>query len=156
MDLRFLALGAILPDLIDLPVGIMWWGTWHAPRLFAHSLLFGSALMAVVLIATRRGTTRKRLLLVAVGVLLHLALDAMWKQPETLWWPFLGTEFSSTGFDSYGQYLAGLVRSPTLYMSEIAGLTYLAFLWRRADLGVSAARRRLLNSGIVSAPIGRG
>jgi membrane-bound metal-dependent hydrolase YbcI (DUF457 family) len=156
MDLRFLAFGAVLPDLIDLPIGIMWWNTWHAPRLFAHSLLFGSLLMVGVLAATRRGTARKRLMLVAVGVLVHLALDAMWNQPQTLWWPFLGSEFSSTGFDTYGQYVADLVRSPMLYFGELAGLTYLAFLWRRSKLGVSAARKQLLTSGTVSAPIGRG
>lgn len=156
MDLRFLALGAVLPDLLDLPIGIMWWNTWHAPRLFSHGLVFGSVLMVAVLITTKRGTTRKRLMLVAVGVLLHLALDSMWQQPETLWWPFLGTEFSSTGFDTYGQYLADLVRSPTLYVGELVGLTYLAFLWRRSELGISAARKRLLTSGTVSAPIGRG
>jgi inner membrane protein len=156
MDLRFLALGAVLPDLVDLPIGIIGWSTWQTPRLFAHSLLFGSALMVVVLLATRRGPTRKRFMLVAVGVLLHLALDAMWNSPETLWWPFLGTEFTLTAFATYGVYVGDLFRSPKVYVGEVSGLVYMAFLWHRSHLGESAARKKLLSTGTVSAPIGRG
>lgn len=155
MDLRFLALGAILPDLIDLPIGIVGWDTWNSPRLAAHSLLFGSTLMVIVLLATRRGPTRKRLMLVAVGVLLHLALDAMWNSPETLWWPFLGTTFTSTEFPTYGQYVGDLIRNPILYLGEGMGLAYLTYLAVRSNLGEDAARRRLATTGTVSAPIRR-
>ena len=154
MDLRFLALGAILPDVIDLPLGILWWSRFATPRLAAHSLLFGALAMVAVLVLTRRGPWRKRLMLVAVGILLHLVLDAMWQDPETLWWPFLGTGFSDTGFVTYGDYLAGLVRDPVMWAGEAAGLGYLIVLARRSDLGNAVARARLLTTGTVSAPIG--
>jgi hypothetical protein len=155
MDLRFLALGAIAPDLIDLPIGVALWSSVEAVRLGAHSMVFGVTVMVAVLVLTRRGPTRRRWMLVAVGVLLHLALDAMWRLPETLWWPFFGWEFASTGFATYGAYLRDLFADPLMWAGEAAGLVYLGLLWRASDLGDPEARRRLMSSGTVSAPIGR-
>lgn len=155
MDLRFLALGAIVADLIDLPIGIAMWGTFGSVRLAAHSLVFSAALMVGVLIATRRGSTRKRWMLFAVGALVHLALDAMWSDPETLWWPFLGWEFTPSGFTTYGAYVSDLFTDPRLWFGEIAGAGYLILLWRRSGLSDPNARRTLVATGTVSAPIGR-
>ena len=155
MDLRFLALGAILPDLIDLPIGVALWSTVEHVRLMSHSIVFGAIVMIVVLLATRRGPTRKRWMLFAVGILIHLALDAMWRLPETLWWPLFGWGFATSGFASYGAYFADLVTNPLLWLGELTGLAYLAFLWRASDLGDPDARMRLRTTGTVSAPIGR-
>jgi membrane-bound metal-dependent hydrolase YbcI (DUF457 family) len=155
MDLRFLAVGAILPDLIDLPIALFGWGSFGTVRLYGHSMLFSGALMLIVLIVTRRGAWRKRLLLLAIGALVHLALDAMWQAPETLWWPFLGTAFASSGFVTYGAYVADLVRSPLLWLGEVVGVSYLVWLSARSGLGERTARTELLRTGIVSAPIER-
>jgi hypothetical protein len=154
MDLRFLALGAILPDLIDLPIGMLWWSRFSTPRLVAHTLVFGALAMALVVITTRRGPRRKQLMLVAVGILLHLFLDAMWQDPETLWWPFLGGGLSETAYPTYGAYLADLLRNPVMWAGEAVGLAYLVILARRSGLGDAEARERLLTTGTVSAPIG--
>ena len=156
MDLRFLALGAILPDLIDTPIGIVGWSSFGAVRLASHSILFGTVVMVTVLIFTRRGPVRKRWILVATGVLLHLLLDAMWNLPETLWWPFLGTEVSVTGFSTFGEYLGDLLTNPVMWGGEAIGLVYLVALARRAGLSDAAARRTLWRTGVVSARIDRG
>jgi membrane-bound metal-dependent hydrolase YbcI (DUF457 family) len=155
MDLRFLALGAIVPDLIDLPIGIAFWSSFQTPRLAGHSLAFGAVCMALVLILTRRGTRRKAWMLFAVGILLHLFLDAMWRGPETLWWPFLGTSFAATPFDTYGAYVRNLVSDPVMWAGELAGFVYLILLARKSTLGDKDLRRSLYRSGRVSAPIGR-
>jgi membrane-bound metal-dependent hydrolase YbcI (DUF457 family) len=155
MDLRFLALGAITPDLIDLPVGIAFWSSFQTPRLAAHSLVFAAICMALVLILTRRGPRRKAWMLFAVGVLLHLLLDAMWSQPETLWWPFLGSSFAATPFETYGAYVRNLVTEPVMWAGEVAGFVYLILLARRSTLGDSDLRQSLYRTGRVSAPIGR-
>lgn len=155
MDLRFLALGAILPDLIDLPLGIAFWSDVSAVRLAAHSLLFGAMVMVAVLILTRRGPRRRQWMMLAVGVLVHLALDAMWGNPETLWWPFLGRSFSSTGFGTYGSYVGNLLTNPVMWLGEVAGAIYLVVLWVRSNLSDAEVRARFLASGTVEAPIGR-
>jgi hypothetical protein len=155
MDLRFLALGAILPDLVDLPIGIAMWDSFQNVRLGAHSMLFAAIILVAVLVATRRGVWRKRLILLAVGALLHLALDAMWQSPDTLWWPFLGSGLAPTEFASYGEYLANLLTNPVMWLGELAGASYLVFLFVRSGLGDGAARAGFLRTGVVSAPIDR-
>ncbi len=47
MDLRFLALGAVLPDLLDTPIGFVFWSTFGSVRLAAHSLLFATLTLGV-------------------------------------------------------------------------------------------------------------
>lgn len=153
MDLRFLALGAIASDLIDLPIAVVAWSSVESVRLGAHSLPFGALVMAAVLVLTRRGPRRKRWMLFAVGVLLHLLLDAMWRQPETLWWPFLGWEFTPSGFASYGAYVVDLVTNPIMWVGEAAGAAYLVWLGIRAHLSDPEKRRHLMSTGAISVRI---
>ncbi len=155
MDLRFLVLGAVLPDLIDLPIGIAAWESFRNVRLVAHSMLFAVVILVAVLIATRRGPWRKRLILLAVGAFLHLALDAMWATPGTLWWPFIGSGFEPTEFATYGDYLSNLMRNPIMWLGEVAGAAYLIVLFVRSGLGSASARSQFLRTGVVSAPIDR-
>ena len=155
MDLRFLVLGAMIPDLIDTPVGFVLWPQVENVRLFAHSLLFAAAVMAAVLLLTRRGRPRKRWMPVAVGILLHLVFDAMWRQPETLWWPFQGWAFTSTGYATVGEYLAWLLTDPVTWLLEAVGLLYLMYLARRSGLGDRSAREDFVRTGRAQAPIGR-
>ena len=58
MDLRFLALGAMLPDMIDTPIGFAFWSNFGSVRLGAHSLLFATMLLAIVTATTRAGAAR--------------------------------------------------------------------------------------------------
>jgi len=155
MDLRFLAFGAILPDLIDTPVGLAFWSKFGSVRLAAHSLLFAAIVLGAVMVVTRRGDTRKRWMALAIGVLLHLVLDGMWRLPETLWWPFLGWTFASTPFATAGAYLTWLFTDLRTWGFEALGLVYLLVLARRSDLGEAEARHELLTTGRVRAPIGR-
>lgn len=154
MDLRFLALGAVLPDLVDTPIGLLTYRATGGVRLVGHTLLFSIAVLAVVLTTTRRGRPRKRWMPLAVGVLVHLILDAMWLDPETLWWPLLGTGFSPGGAASAGDYVADVLGDWRVWALEAIGLVYLVLLGHRAGLGAPAARRRLVSTGTVAAPIG--
>ena len=153
MDLRFLALGAIASDVIDLPIGIAMWDAVGSVRLAAHSLPFGALVMASVLLLTRRGPRRKRWMLFAVGVLLHLLLDAMWRQPETLWWPLLGWDFTPSGFDTYAVYAADVVTNPIMWGGEVVGLAYLVWLAVRARLSDPEQRRIFRSTGVISVRI---
>jgi len=72
-----------------------------------------------------------------------------------LWWPFLGWEFDATSFASVADYLAWLLTDPRTWGLEAVGLVYLAALAYRSDLGDPDARRLLITTGRVQAPIGR-
>lgn len=134
-DLRFLAVGALLPDMIEWVVG------WSVPaagttRFIGHSLAFCLGLLVTALVLTRRGSRgRKRAVVVAVGAIIHLVLDLGWIDPQLLLWPMLGYEFP-TGIETDWAGLARLsVADPLPVGQEVVGFAYLAWLARRARLG---------------------
>jgi predicted MFS family arabinose efflux permease len=88
-------------------------------------------------------------------MLLHLVLDAMWNDPATLWWPFLGLDFTAAGAATVGAYLGEILTDWRMWALETAGLAYLVVLARRAHLEQPEARRRLLVTGTVDVPIER-
>src|SRR3989304_5302191 len=93
LDIRFLLIGSLLPDIIDKPVGrYLFLGTYNNGRIFAHTLVFLLVLVAagLILLKTRRSTW---MLALAAGTFAHLALDEMWFSPVTLFWPVLGWQF---------------------------------------------------------------
>ncbi len=154
MDVRFLAIGALLPDIIDTIPGLVGYETFGSVRLWGHSLAFSGLLMVVILFATRRGRPRKRWMPVAIGALIHLFLDAMWADPETLWWPLLGNEFSPAGPVDVGAYIQSVLRDVRMWLGEAAGLVYLAVLGWRAGMRSAEARRSFYASGRLNVPIG--
>lgn len=81
----FLALGSMLPDIIDKPLGLLAFGTAEQGRTFGHTHLF---LMVLATLAAYLKNVR--MASVSVGVLAHLVLDSMWKSPVILFWPLLG------------------------------------------------------------------
>ena len=83
------ALGAVLPDLVDKPLGLLLRGTMSYGRIFAHSLVFALALLVLGFLLYWR--TRSPLgIALAAGVLSHQFLDALWLEPVTWFWPLLG------------------------------------------------------------------
>lgn len=154
MDLRFLAFGAIVPDLIDTPIGLVFWESFHSVRLWSHSLLVSAGVMVAVLLRTRRGRPRRRWMAISVGMLLHLFLDAMWDTQETLWWPFLGLDLTEQAFTSVGTYLGAVLSSPVAWTGEIVGAVYLFVLGRRGGLDSGEKRRQFLRTGVIDVPIG--
>ena len=153
VDLRFLAVGAILPDLIDKPLGTMLF-----PALFnsnsqviGHTLAFSTVLMAAVLLATRRGRVRRRWMALAIGSLIHLLLDAMWTAQETFLWPAFGWEFPPGISQYWSGLLERLLSDPWRIVQEAVGLGYLIYLYRRARLSDPARRSELLRTGRVAA-----
>jgi len=83
LDHRVVVLGALVPDVIDLPTG------GAGP---AHTLLASVAVLVVVMAATRGSRpARRRWLALPIGMLVHLAVDGAWTLTATFWWPILGT-----------------------------------------------------------------
>ena len=92
MDYRLLAVGAILPDMIDKPLSwLVLPESLDTTRLIAHTLLFPLLLLVVWRLFS--GRRLNFLLPLAIGSALHLLLDGMFTMPNTLLWPFMGWDF---------------------------------------------------------------
>jgi hypothetical protein len=83
LDYRLVAAGALLPLLVDLPIG-------H--RSVGHALVFPVALFVAVMVGTasRSRLLRRRLLCVPIGVFVALVLSGAFTQDQVFLWPFLG------------------------------------------------------------------
>lgn len=148
VDVRFLLLGAVLPDLIDLPIGTFLHGDRYATgELWSHSLVLPSLYMAVVVLATRRGRHRRALMAVGVGWLFHLLLDGMWVDRDVFLWPLFGWEIPMGDVPYWPLAWERAVADPWRWLLELAGLGYLLWLWRAKDLGSPERRRALLATG---------
>ncbi len=149
MDLRFVVLGAILPDLIDKPLGtILFAQSFRSSRIYGHTLVFALVILTLVMLITARGTAARRSWLgVAIGVLIHLIVDGVWLDPVTFWWPLFGWQFPPGTDDYWARLMADLLSSPLLWIQEAVGVAYLVYLWRKAGLGREGRWRDFLRTG---------
>jgi hypothetical protein len=151
VDIRFLMVGAILPDLIDLPVGtILLANRYSTGELWFHSLLLATIYMALVLMATRRGRRRRAYMAVGVGWLFHLLLDGMWTNPEVFFWPFFGLEIPAGESPFWPLAWERALSDPWRWVKEAIGLAYLAWLWIAVGLNIKDRRQNLWSTGRVS------
>jgi hypothetical protein len=83
LDYRLVAGGALLPVIVDLPIG-------H--RAFGHALVFPVGLFAAVMLVTagRSRLRRRRMLCIPIGVFVALVLSGAFTQDHVFLWPFLG------------------------------------------------------------------
>ena len=86
IDFRLVALGALAPLVIDLPVGHL---------AFGHTLVLPVGLLAVVMLATigRSRLLRRRRLCVPIGIFSGLILSGAFTADKVFWWPALGDGF---------------------------------------------------------------
>jgi inner membrane protein len=128
IDLRFLFLGALLPDIIDKPLGhFLFPEALSNGRIITHTLLVFIIITAVALYIY--GKSRKTFLLaMSFGVFMHLLLDQMWKSPRTLFWPLFGFSFDKVDISDWIPHmLHALVSNPSVYIPELVGALFLAW-----------------------------
>jgi membrane-bound metal-dependent hydrolase YbcI (DUF457 family) len=125
LDLLFLALGSMLPDIIDKPLGLLAFGSPNMGRTFAHTLLF---LLVLAAVSFRLRDIRSASL--TWGVFVHLILDSMWSSPVILLWPLLGGFPDAPYLDtfSYLQMLLMGLKEPGILIPELLGLGYIIIL----------------------------
>ena len=154
MDLRWIMVGSLLPDVIDKPIGsILFNDTFGNHRLFAHALVFPVVLLAFVMLTTRRGTARRKgAIAVVIGCFIHLVLDGVWTSPDGFLWPFFGWEFPRVVGSDFATLLEHMVRSPFVWAGEAVGVGYLVLLWRRY-LAAPGAPRGFASTGRI--PLGK-
>lgn len=153
MDLRMLLLGALLPDLVDTPIGLVFYDSFGGVRLFSHGLILAAVVMVAVVLGTRRGRPRKMWMPLAIGLLLHIILDALWLDPETLWWPLFGSGFTPAGYETASAYIGSVLGDWKVWLGELTGVVYLGYLWVTAGMSDVTRRADFLRTGRVDAPI---
>lgn len=148
VDIRLLAVGSLLPDIIDKPVGqYLFVETFHNGRIFSHSLLFLMLLSAFGFYLFK-AYRQVWMLTLAAGTLTHLIFDGMWAIPGTFLWPLMGWKFSPIELEGLaGKILDGLVSNPMIFTSEIIGLAVVFWLCvtviRRKQMGVLIRNGRI-------------
>lgn len=148
VDVRFLLLGAILPDLIDLSVGtVIMADLYSTGELWFHTLLVASVYMTMVLLLTRRGRRRRAFMALGVGWLFHLLLDGMWTDPELFFWPFFGLEMATGESPFWPLAWDRAMSDPWRWALEVVGLVYLTWLWLAVGLKHVERRLMLLRTG---------
>ncbi|OOM05679.1 hypothetical protein CLOSAC_45480 [Clostridium saccharobutylicum] len=124
--------GAILPDLIDKPIGAcLFRNTFHNSRIFAHTLLFSVLLMLIGLYIVNKHKKNK-ILLLGIGTSIHLILDSMWLYPEILFWPYFGWRFPVRPEGNWVQSdIIRLATDPSYYLPELIGIIIIAYYFVR-------------------------
>lgn len=86
VDYRLIAVGSMLPLLLDVPFGY---------KAYGYTLLFPVAMLTVVMVATigRPRLLRRRWLCLPIGVFAGIILSGAFTNQDLFWWPFLGTSF---------------------------------------------------------------
>ena len=146
IDYRLVLAGAVLPDFVDKPLALAGFG---GGRSIAHTLLFAVVLSVLVGALGRRRAWRWAALGLAVGVWLHLALDAMWEAPDVLLWPAYGLPFPVPEPMDLWRLLMSLLASPVLLGEEIMGGALLIGMVAWKKMYSLPALRRFLSSGFI-------
>jgi len=130
LDYRLVAVGALLPVIVDVPAG-------H--RAFGHALLFPVGLFAVVMLFTtgRSRLLRRRLLCVPIGAFVALVLSAAFTQDHVFLWPFLGA----------AGHLSLLPAWWAVLLEELAGLAAWWWVVGQFDLYLPQPRRDFWHAG---------
>jgi membrane-bound metal-dependent hydrolase YbcI (DUF457 family) len=129
----FAALGSVLPDLIDKPIGhIILSGSLNYGRIYAHSLLFAGLVLLIGLIISIRYRRASPLTLALVaGILSHQLLDAMWLEPMNWYWPVFGPFHGVPERSFFLRAFWGEITNPGEWIAGglILLVGFLIFLW---------------------------
>jgi len=102
IDPRYLAVGALLPDFIDKPIGeVIFASTFANGRIIAHTLIFSLLLFAISLYMYERKRDIRGFSLTS-GSFLHLFEDLIPSYPRIFFWPLFGWSFPRGSRDYVG------------------------------------------------------
>ncbi len=137
LDYRLIGLGALLPLLIDAPLGYFAYG---------HSLIVAVAVLGLVMVGTigRSRLLRRRLICVPIGWLCGLVLSGVFLHDVSFLWPLLGSDFPD---DSLIPPITILV------LLDAAGVAVAIWAWGRFGLSDRQTRDDFLRSGRLQEPV---
>ena len=138
IDYRFAAVGALVPDFIDKPLGklgVSGFGSETAHHAIGHTLLVSACIILAGMLLARRGDTR--LIVLGLASITHPLIDPTNSYREVLFWPLFGTEFPESR-QPYSPYLQ-------IPLEVLLATTYGALVLRSAKWRARA--RRFLAAG---------
>lgn len=144
INLKYLIIGSLLPDLIDKPIGRVIFATsFENGRIIGHTLLF-CFILCLIGAYLYKNKAENRYLSLSLGSFIHLIQDEMWMQPPTLLWPLFGLNFPKDSTDYTGiEYLMIMLErsfEPELtqsFISEVLGvgiITIFFLYWLKKKL----------------------
>jgi hypothetical protein len=154
VDVRWVAVASMLPDIIDKPLRyfITPAFTQSNTRTVGHSLTVIVVGMILVLLLRRaiRGAG-----VVALVLPLHLLLDGMWVSDMrvSLLWPWAGNGFPAleeVGLAGLWNHLMRDLVDPVNLAGELAGMLVLGYLWRWCGLSSPARRAQVWQTGVLA------
>jgi LexA-binding, inner membrane-associated putative hydrolase len=139
----YVALGVILPDIIDKPIGrVIFAYSIANGHLIAHTLVFCLLLsLAGFYLYKHQGDAR--LFMVSGASFLHLLEDRLWENPVNFFWPLFGWMFPPGKADNWTNYFLDILRSSFVpgfsyvFISELLGSIIMLFF-----LGYSFSRTK--------------
>jgi len=132
LDFRYVAAGALVPLVVDLPLG---------RQAYGHTLALSVAVLAAVVLATSgrgRRLARRRVIGLPIGMFSGLVLSGVWSHQRVFWWPAFGVELP---------HVALVASWPWAAVEELLGLAAVVWAWRRFGLADPSRRRVLLRTG---------
>jgi len=132
---KYLVIGALLPDLLDKPLGrVIFPSTLANGRIIGHTLLFSFILFLIGLYLYKIREDI-RIISLTMGSFFHLIEDQMWATPKTLFWPFFGLSFPQDHTDLTGiEYLIRMLKKSFTFnfsyssIPEILGMGVIVIL----------------------------
>jgi hypothetical protein len=159
VDVRWVAVAAMLPDIIDKPLRyfIAPGFTQSNTRTVGHSLTVLLVSMVVVFLLRRtiRGPG-----VVALMLPMHVLLDGMWAPDMrvSLLWPWAGNAFpplDEEGMSGVWNHLMRNLSNPVNLVGELGGILILAYLWYWCGLASPAQRAHMWKTGVLTPVSGR-
>jgi inner membrane protein len=128
IDYRVVLVGAILPDIIDKPIGAyLFRSTFHNSRIFAHTLAFSAILIFIGLYRLFK-QRKNNILILGLCTSIHLILDSMWLYPGILLWPCYGLRFPQRAEGNWiSSDIVRLITDPSYYLPEIIGFAIIGY-----------------------------
>jgi len=154
VDVRWVAVASLLPDIIDKPLRyfITPAFTQGNTRTVGHSLTIIIVAMVVGLLLRR---TIRGAGVVALVLPLHLLLDAMWVpgMRVSLLWPWAGNGFPplhEVGMPGFWTHLVYNLCDPVNLAGELGGMLMLGYLWYWCGLSSAARRAHVWKTGVLT------
>ena len=122
------ALGSVLPDLIDKPLGtIILQESVNYGRIYFHTLLVLVLIFVIAWIEWRRFRSLI-VFAIGIGVLSHQLMDSMWEQYHNWLWPVYGPFQGNSTENFIWKAIIAELSSPTEWILGIAAVAIMAWL----------------------------